>query len=488
MTDHVFERDDDVVMGRYVASRLSTHNRPVINDGASYWAYSPETGVWVALDRVEVKRAAMALSGAPLFVSKSKNDHGEDVIKTKPLNISNSRLNGIVELVGDTLEQKQFFDHHVQGIAFTNGFVTVDARGVARKPNSPDWRCRLSLPFAYHVKKDGQDFDAPKWMAFLKDIVRDDEDGDDKIACLQEFIGLSLVGGATWKEKAIMLLGDGGNGKSVFLDVVQAMFPSRNLSSIPPQQLSDEYYKARLDGVMLNVVSELPKRDIVDSPSLNGCISGDLVTARRPRENPFDFRPQAGHIMSVNPPLPAVADMSRGFWRRFIVITLNRNYELDPMKKDKELFVKELKAEIKGIVRWAIDGAVRIHKNGKYTVPKSSFEALAQWRTRTDQVALFASERTVRTENVQDMMAGEDLYRAYRKWGEQTGHRALLALSSFTERLKMAGFKPLEDGGQTLYPIRTDDATAPARQWALAGIKPVQSPLLPGVEDEDGTD
>lgn len=484
---HIFERDDDVVFARWLCEQLSTRTRPLVFSEGGYWAYSPESGAWLPFPRVEVKRSAMAISGMKLFAGTKKvtQDDGTvvDEVKTKTLNISNGRLNGLCELTENMMEEESHFAGLQHGIAFLNGYVTVDETGVKLSRNSPDWRCRTALPFAHKTTSAPASVYAPKWSAFMDDITRDDSDKEEKQKFLQEFIGVALLGGSVFYEKAALLVGDGSNGKSVFLDVVQSVFPTRNIASIPPQQLSDEYYRARLDGVVLNVVSELPKRDIVDSPALNGVISGDLITARRPRENPFDFRPRAGHIFAVNPPLPTVGDLSGGFWRRFVIVSFNRDFKVDPRVREKEGLVAELKAEAQGIVRWALEGAARVKKQGRYTLPPSSALFLAAWRTESDQVALFVKERTTKVEEQAQMFSDEDLYRIYRKWAEQTGHRLQLSLSKFGQRLTLLGYKTISESGLSLRALKSSVDVAPSRQWAMTGVRPVQSPL-----EFDGTE
>jgi P4 family phage/plasmid primase-like protien len=485
-SEHIFERDDDVVYGRYIAGRLSTRARPMVFDGGGYWAYNADSGAWLQVEAVEIKRATMALSGAKIFHSKKKIKHDDgsetEEIITKTLNVSNARLNGVAQLVEDILKDKSYFDAAIPGLAFSNGFVTVDEKNIHLRKSSPDWRCRSALPFPF--RRNETLGAAPKWEAFLKDVFRDDADQKEKIAFLQEFIGTALMSGSVWLEKAAMLFGMGSNGKSVFMEVIKTCFPSRNLAAVPPQQMGDEYYRARLHGVILNIVSELPRRDIIDSNALNAFISGELVNARRPREETFEYHPRAAHIFAVNPPLPTVADFSRGFWRRFVIVAFNRNYALEPMAKEKESFIAELKTEQRGIVHWALEGALRTRVQGKYTNVPSSGAFLDKWRTDSDQVALFVSKKCQRVETKEQMHSTADIYRAYRKWAELTGHRLTVSESKLGDRLAMLGHHPIVDGGQELRALRVADLE-PSRRWGdSVAAAPRQQGELPYDADE----
>lgn len=447
----VFPRDDDVLFAAEVVDQVSTKTHPAVFDDGGYWVYDPDAGAWLQLDRVFVKRAAMGLSGSRVFVKtvKVKNDDGieHEEMVTAPVDLRAARVNGVTDLVETILSEPGHFDMANQGVAFRNGFAVPLASGVSLRQKSPNFRARNPMDFTWAERS------APKWSAFLDSVFRDDADKDQKKLFLQEFVGTALVGGCTYFEKAAILFGGGSNGKSVFLDVVSKCFPDRNRSAIPPQNWEQEYYRARLDGVLLNVVSELPMRDIVDSPAVKAIISGETITARRPRENPFDFRPRAGQLFSVNPPMPAASDLSRGFWRRFTMVGFNRNYENDVEKNEKKVYEGELMRETQGIVYWALQGACRALKQGGYTDVPSSAAALEEWRTSSDQVAMFVRECCFPAVERSQMLTPEELYRAYRDWGDRTGHRMQVSLSRFVERLTLLGYAASVDGAQSVRPL-----------------------------------
>lgn len=481
--EHVFSRDDDVPLAAYISHNLNTMAEPAVFTDGGFWRYAPKTGAWAELERDEVKRAVMGLSGMQRFVKKDPNT---GVLTTSSIHMSASRCNGIVELCETFLGQRDFFAGAEAGLCFANGFVAVAASGVDIRAKDPKWRVRTALPFAYR-----EDHQRKAWDGFLSDIFRGDEDADIKRQFLQEVMGTALLGACTIYDKAVILWGEGSNGKSVFLDVVQKLFPARNLASIAPQNFGEEYYKARLDGVVLNVVSELPSRDLVDTPAMKAIISGDLVTARRPRENPFDFRPKAGHFFAVNPPMPSVGDFSRGFWRRFTVVTFNRSFEADPERRDRHALEADLAKELPGIAAWALLGAVQVKARGGYVPVPSSDAFLGLWHTNTNQVAGFVRDECELTvgPDITKMASDDELYKAYRAWAERTGHRMTLSLSKFGERLALLGHRAKQDGSKHVRPLMLTGRT-PVRYRALSAVskEPSQPDLPTGMPDWDDED
>lgn len=461
----ILPRDDDVVLSTHLCKELNQKDRPCVFSGG-FWVYSPTSGAWEALRRPSVERMAMGISGMRVFMKKV-----DDEVVTRPVKMGAGRVKGVTDLVGTALDQEDFFHDAPQGIAFKNGFITVDKHGIHQKPKSHENRARAAFPFAYR-----EDYECPLWMDFLMQIFRDDDDRDEKTAFIQEFIGISLLAGMTTYDKAVILYGQGANGKSVLLDVIQRLFPDESVSSIAPQQLDDQYYKARLDGVLLNVVSEMPKSDVVNTPALNSIISGDKIQARRPGENPFEFRPKAAHMYSANPPLPAVTDMARGFWRRWVIIQFNRNFEKDAIRKERVTYVDELAAEARGIVCWALKGALRVREKNGFTDVPTSDELLVEWRHQADQVSLYVKDKLVSVESVDHMMTPDDLYAAYRVWSEKTGHRPM-TMTRFLDRLTGIGHAPVLDGPMLLRPLTLREAPQRPR-FSTSPPEPEQDSFL----------
>lgn len=425
------QRGDDVEIAELIVKQMLLDS-PWVHSAEAFWKYETESGSWQAREDEIVRAMAMQYAGAAVFYKK----HG-DRVETRALKMNNGRVEGVVRCVQTILHEKEFFDAAPAGIAFQNGFVSVDASGQIKvEVHRPEHRSRFCLPYFYSETQ------TPKWREFLRDIFVGDDDMMAKIECIREFVGLCLIGRITPFEKSLILYGAGSNGKSVLLSTVLDIFPPRSRSSVAPQTWAEDYHLARLDGSAINVVSELPQREILESQSLKQVISGDMVTARRPRENPFDFRPRAGHIFASNPPLPQVSDFSPGFWRRWTLISFNRRFE-ESAAAAKEKLIAELVKEIPGIVYWCIEGAARAIRAGKLCAVPSSSSALDRWRKSSDQIATFIEEECERTD--EKLQYGVDeIYRGYRTWCGRSGHKTI-GRTRFRERAEAAGVALSQD-------------------------------------------
>lgn len=309
----VFERGDETEIAVHLVDALATTEPPAHDEGA-FWRYRENTGLWETVEDEEVSRTIQRFAGSGVLRDKN----------TRELRVTASVVRGARELAAARARCPRFFEEAVPGFAFTNGFVRVDGDGLHLEPHASAHRARVGYPFPFDPSAR-----APRFEQFRAEVFAGDADAAQKNDCLQEFTGACLIGRATRPAKAIVTVGEGRNGKSTYQDIVSASVPESAKSSIPPHYWEQEYYREKLRGVLLNLVPELPKADILRSEAFKAITAGDTIVARAIRKAPVRFRPVAGHLFAANT-LPAVDDASRAFWARIIVITFNNVFSVDP--------------------------------------------------------------------------------------------------------------------------------------------------------------
>lgn len=432
-----FDRGDEVELAQRLAVDLrgdSPHE--VVFDEGSFWRYDAGRGIFVEVSVVEARNLVTGYAGSPIFTGR----------RMSPLCISRNKLVGAVKIAAEALAAKDFFRNAPPGVAFRNAFVRINESGIAPVPHSPTYRARHAFDVDYDPTEP-----CPRWCAFLREVfppIEDEDasaidDAEERIALLQEFAGAALFGLATQHAKALVMVGEGSNGKSVVTKIISAMFPPAAVSSIGPQEWTRGFSLAELVGKRLNSIAELPARNIGESDRFKAVVSGDSVMAERKFEQGFRFTPTAAHLFACNA-LPASQDHSEGYWRRFMVLVFNRAFA--PHEQDHQLS-KKLLAELPGIVSWAIEGAKRLHTRGGFVVPESSKSAQREWRDSTDQVRAFAKELLVDTRDhganrsavnghVPCMTTSvQHLYERYTTWAVSNGHHPV-ACVEFGRRMK----------------------------------------------------
>lgn len=240
------------------------------------------------------------------------------------------------------------------------------------------------------------------------------------------------------------------NGKSKLLEIVRSVFPKGRVAALAPQSLCKEYWRAKLRGVLLNGVSEMPSATIMESDVFKAIVAGDIVDGREPTKSVFNFRPIAGHFFAANT-LPGTTDQSFGFWRRFIVIGFNRNFEREGA--DKRIVESVLEDGHDGILTWLVDGAARLARRGSYTIPVSHDSLHTKWRGDSDSVAMWLQECVERADR--PCSKGRELFKQYQSWASAGGYKPV-AENKWGERMRRNGFE--REGGDRLYPARIREA------------------------------
>jgi putative DNA primase/helicase len=326
--------DHTEIARRYIADENTGLEAPIAWVDYHVWKYSGTTGLWhpttIDEERTNITRYAGSLVG----------------IQGKSLRLDEKDITGSLKVAHSFIAQPDFFRGAPPGVTFANGHVRVENKVATLLPPSPDHHARFGLPFAYEPGRP-----VPQLMRFFADIFRDDADRADKIRCMQEFLGACLLGIATRFEVAMILHGDGSNGKSRWLQIVKALFPPSTVTAVPPQAFGQDYARAQLVGSRLNIVSELPEGDILDSGPFKAVASGEQIDGRNPYEKRVTFASVAGLLFAANR-LPAVLDGSRGFWRKVLIVSFNRSFENDPAR-DTMIAHNIIAAELPAIAAWA---------------------------------------------------------------------------------------------------------------------------------------
>jgi P4 family phage/plasmid primase-like protien len=427
-----FKRGDHVELAE--AAHATLGSSPMTYDEGSFWRYNESTGLWERLRDELVNTTVASFAGAPMLgggalkVSRGAVDGARKILQDRHLSEPN---------------RPQFRDA-AAGVAFANGFVNVVNGVISVVPHDPSHMAPHGHPFDF-----APGLPHPQLDAFFDGVFSDTspQDRADRVALIQEFVGASLIGEAPKYQTCLVLYGDGANGKSQLLEVAASVAPGAGVVAVPPQKWSERFQIAGLVGATLNLCNEIPDRDITNGETFKAVIDGTPVHAERKYQEGFDFRARAGHIFCANT-LPSTTDQTHGFWRRFLVVLFTVDMQTAP-NHTPDIGKAIVAAERPAIVAWALEGAARLQRQGKYTIPASSTEAKNNWRNEVDPVRRFID--SVLKQDPSATTSAKAMFGSYANWADENNF-AKMSSSKFFRRLTGNGIKSTHTNKGSVYP------------------------------------
>lgn len=167
--------------------------------------------------------------------------------------------------------------------------------------------------------------------------------------------------------------------------------------------------QAGLFGRRLAVCMETPEGRSMDEARMKALTGGDLITARRMREDFWTFTPTHKLILATNHK-PVIRTTDHGTWRRQKLVPFTVQIPSD--KQDKSL-PEKLNAEAPGLLRWAVEGCLAWQRLG-LGEPEAVKAATAGWREESDPLAAFLAAECEQGEGFKVPVT--DLFAAYERF------------------------------------------------------------------------
>ena len=268
-----------------------------------------------------------------------------------------------------------------------------------------------NIQFPYDFNRDAH---CPNWDLFLESLEFD----PDTLSRLQEWAGyclLPIVHGNL--QKSLFFIGEGANGKSVFLETLAAVLD--NVSHLELSELFDRFKIAELEGKLANICTDVETSKVMDA-RFKKIVAGEPQSAERKFKDPFEFQPFAKILFSANEFIPT-KDRTHGFYRRFDILRFNLIFELDEQKPD---LLQELKKEVPGIFNWSIEGLERLSQQN-WIMTKSAYmeNCHNEFKRATNPLQLFIEEECVIEANA--TVDANELRSYYKQYCEDKGYMVL---------------------------------------------------------------
>ncbi len=275
----------------------------------------------------------------------------------------------------------------------------------------------------------------PKWLEFLNTIFNRNQD---LIEFIQRAVGYSLSGD-TGEDCFFILYGGGMNGKTTFLNTVQAILGDYGAQATADTFLFKEKGEgprndiARLNKKRVVIASEFPEGKKFNTALIKALTGRDKITARFLYRETFEFSPTFKIWIATNSK-PIVTEDTIAFWRRVKLIP----FEVQIPEGERIPHYEDILLEERsGILNWALEG-FRKWKRERLGTTKEILEAVKEYKSDMDILEEFILERC--EEGPKQAVAFKDLYKAYIEWASEN-QETVISKQQFGRRLEDRGKK-----------------------------------------------
>ena len=298
----------------------------------------------------------------------------EETEKLIPNCNEHNRIESVNKIKAQTYTDIENFDKDSNLITVPNGILELDTQKI--KPHTPKHLSRVLIPTEYitpkYKIKDETIFqdieknlkDTLFWKFLKSSFTINDKFRKDNFETALEVTACAIIKHQI-DEKAIMFLGNGDNGKSVLLEYIENMLGEKNVSNIPLQKIADDrFMSADLDGMSANIFTDLGHNELKHAGEVKAIISGEGIQVQRKNKQPFKLKPFCKLMFSSNR-FPKVFDQSQGFFRRWIIIKWERNFDGDPQRDEGlKQKLRENRDERAKVFSCLVKLADRLNRNG----------------------------------------------------------------------------------------------------------------------------
>lgn len=332
------------------------------------------------------------------------------------------------------------FDRHPWQLNTPGGVVDLRTGAIA-----------AATPALFHSKQTtvtpDPEMPTPLWDQFLKTTFQSNAAMERYV---QRLAGLTFIG-EVLEHVLPFLHGPGGNGKTVFAEVLSTI--AGDYATEAPQGFliagreKHETELANLQGRRMVVGSEVNENTRFDEAKVKLLSGGDKITARFMRQDFFTFVPSHTFWLLGNSQ-PKVETGGDSFFRRIRLLPFTHTVpEEDRIDNLQQRLVDE---EGPGILAWIIAGAVAYSEDGLRT-PDQVLAATDAYRAEEDHLGRFVDDRC----NVGggDLVRVEmsELRKAYDAWCREQ-HEDAVTTTAFGRQLKQKfGIGSAKSNGRRFY-------------------------------------
>jgi P4 family phage/plasmid primase-like protien len=237
-----------------------------------------------------------------------------------------------------------------------------------------------------------------------------------------------IIDGSIAQERFYIFTGQGSNGKSRLLDLIQksvgdyyATLPIALLTQKRAASNSAQGEIERMKGRRFAVMQEPNENDKINVGYMKELSGNDRILTRGLYKEPYEFKPQFKMILACNE-LPEIPSQDGGVWRRLRVVEFSSKFceNPDPAKPNEFMMDLELSDKFERYADHFISMLIERHKNinpNKLTEPREVINATQKYKDNNDIIGQYVGDRIIKDEACKEKIGIMEIYNDFKTWG-----------------------------------------------------------------------
>lgn len=336
-------------------------------------------------------------------------------------------------IISNIALEKQYEDinkYPSSWINFKNGMFDVKEWNMI--PHDPKYLSTNQIPYSFFPDVNMKGSTSSNTIdKFINDVIPDQEDR----TMLFEYIGYCMVRD-TSKQKFMTITGPGGTGKSTIIRLIEKLIGKDNICSVALQDLTKRFYPTQLQGRLLNSCADISKTAIEQTDVIKKITGEDSLMGEYKGGAIFTFKSYAKLLFSANEIPISLDDKSNAFYRRFLIIRIEKRGEHIDNLEDK------LEEEILILLQHVVYGLRDLYSRGYIFESKGSKENVVELYKDSDTAMAFIEEEL--TYDIHSKTSRDKLYAEYERYC-LSNDRGALSRNGFYKNLRTKGYTETTD-------------------------------------------
>jgi P4 family phage/plasmid primase-like protien len=234
-----------------------------------------------------------------------------------------------------------------------------------------------------------------------------------------------IIDGSITQERFYIFTGQGSNGKSRLLDLIQKTvgdyYSTLPISLLTQKRAASNAAQSEVErtkGRRFAVLSEPNENDKINIGYMKELSGNDKILTRGLYKDPFEFTPQFTMILACNE-LPEIPSDDGGTWRRIRVIEFLSKFCENPTKPNEFIMDMELTEKFERYSEIFMTMLIERHKGinpVKIHEPREVVNATQKYKNNNDIIGQYVHDKIIKDDNVKEKLMIMEIYGDFKIW------------------------------------------------------------------------